>query len=182
MSQGLRDMLANRRFAIPLIGLLALCFIGILMIGIVIIFQPGKTSEPVAEVTETATVAPTDTSAPTWTPSPTNSPTPRPSPTLVPVGTVPTGEAAQPTGEATSTSGGTPAVEASATTEPATGGEATVTTTTAPGGGSSAQETATPESGDDELAQTGVGWGLILFSGVGLAMLAVVARRLRMAS
>jgi hypothetical protein len=41
-------------------------------------------------------------------------------------------------------------------------------------------ETETVE--DEELAQTGIGWGLILFSGVGLGLLAVAARRLRMAS
>lgn len=44
----------------------------------------------------------------------------------------------------------------------------------------SADATATPIP-DEELADTGIGWGLVLFAGVGLAMLAVAARRFRMA-
>jgi hypothetical protein len=167
MAEGLREMLANRRFAIPLIALLALCFIGLLLIGFVIIFRPGENGEPVAQATSTATALPTDTS-PTAAPSPTNSPTPSPTPTLVPtIGAVTEEETDQP----------------AVTTEPDatdTGGEATVEPTTEEGAGD--QETPTPEEGEDELAQTGVGWGLVLGSAVGLAALALVARRLRLAS
>jgi hypothetical protein len=165
MSQGLRDMLANRRFAIPLIGLLALCLIGLLMIGFVIIFQPGKSPTPVAQASGTATVAPSDTLEPTWTVRPTDSPTPRPSPTLVPVGTVATAITSQATGEVTSVVGGTATVQATATSVQ----QAT------------SQATATPQPGENELAETGVGWGLVLFSGMGLALLALVARRMRLA-
>jgi len=46
--------------------------------------------------------------------------------------------------------------------------------------GQSAEATATPVT-DEELADTGIGWGLVLFAGIGLAGLAVVARRFRMA-
>jgi len=41
MSQGLRELLANRRFAIPLIVLLAFCFVGLLLIGVILIWKPG---------------------------------------------------------------------------------------------------------------------------------------------
>ena len=41
MSQGLREMLANRRFAIPLIVLLAFCFVGLILVGVVLILKPG---------------------------------------------------------------------------------------------------------------------------------------------
>jgi hypothetical protein len=43
------------------------------------------------------------------------------------------------------------------------------------------EPTATP-SPDDELAETGLGWGLVLLSGLGLGGLVIAARRLRMAS
>jgi hypothetical protein len=43
-----------------------------------------------------------------------------------------------------------------------------------------AEETPVPIT-DEELADTGIGWGLVLFAGVGLAGLAIVARRFRMA-
>jgi cytoskeletal protein RodZ len=174
MSQGLRDMLADRRFAIPLIGLLALCFIGLLLLGLTFIFGLGG-KEPVASVTDTPTPAVTDTSEPTRTPSPTSSPTPSPSPTLVPVGTAPSGQTAQPTGEGTPPTGETVTVEASVTS--GTGQGTAVATSEA----TATQATATPESGEDELAETGVGWSLVFFSGLGLAMLALVARRLRLA-
>jgi hypothetical protein len=43
-----------------------------------------------------------------------------------------------------------------------------------------AEPTATLAVEDEQLAQTGVGWGLILASGAGLAGLVIAARRLRM--
>jgi hypothetical protein len=166
MSQDLRDMLSNRRFAIPLIVLLAFCFVGLILVGIVLILRPGapQDGEPVAQATSTV---PTEaTELPTSTRAPTDSPTPRSSPTLVPVGT-----------EVSSGSGGTPVSSV--------GGEATATESVAtaepPSTESAAAEaTATPPT-DEELADTGVGWGLIIFSGIGLALLVLVARRLRLA-
>lgn len=170
MSQDLRDMLANRRFAVPLIILLAFCFIGLILVGIVLILGLGASDgdQPIAEVTDTATLEPSE--PPTWTPEPTDSPTPRPSPTLVPLGT-----------SDGPTSGGTPVSsaggEATATSGAATAEPTAESTSTVP---TSEQGTATPQT-EEELAQTGVGWGLILFSGAGLAALALVARRLRLA-
>lgn len=167
MSEGLRDMLANRRFAIPLIILLAFCFIGLILVGVVLILRPGAPppGTPVAQAT--ATTALEATREPTSTPQPIDSPTPRPSPTLVPLGTPVSSEA---TGTAES-SAGTPVSPAG--TDEATA-EATAT------GSAGGEATATPQT-EDELAQTGVGWGLILVSGIGLAMLVVVARRFRLA-
>ena len=46
--------------------------------------------------------------------------------------------------------------------------------------GPTAEATSVPIT-DEELADTGIGWGLVLFAGVGLAGLAIVARRFRMA-
>jgi hypothetical protein len=161
MSQDLREMLANRRFAIPLIILLGFCFVGLILIGIVLILRPGSTGggEEIADMTATAVAA--TTSRPTMTPLPTKPPTARPTATMVPVGT-PVGSGTQ----------GTPVSSAT--------GEATASPTLQ----ATAQATATPQATtaptDDELADTGVGWGLILFSAVGLAMVALVARRLRM--
>jgi hypothetical protein len=66
----------------------------------------------------------------------------------------------------------TPTEAAAATSEP--------TAQATPGTGSEAQATATPLP-DDELADTGVGWGLIVLSGVGLAGLVIFARRFRLA-
>ena len=166
MSQDLRDMLSNRRFAIPLVVLLAFCFIGLILVGIVLILRPGAPQDggPVAQATSTV---PTDVSEPpTWTPAPTDSPTPRSSPTLVPVGT-----------EVTSGSGGTPvssADGAATATEPVATAEPTSTES------ATAEATAIPST-EEQLADTGVGWGLILFSGIGLALLVLVARRLRLA-
>jgi hypothetical protein len=171
MSQGLRDMLANRRFAIPLIGLLALCLIGLFMIGIVIIFQPGKSDEladqagdSLAMAIQSSAVAPTNTPEPTWTPSPTTMPTSRPTATLVPVGTV----TSQPLPTPTATALLVAEVQATATT---------FATSEQP----VAQATDAPTAEDSELAETGLGWGLVLMSGVGLAALAFVARRVRLA-
>jgi cell division septation protein DedD len=166
MSQDLRDLLANRRFAIPLIILLGFCFVGLILIGIVLIWRPGSQGggETVADVT--ATAASEATARPTQSAIPTRSPTPRPSATMVSLST-----------EVASSSGGTPVTS--------TGGEGTPTTTEATTE-ATAQATATPQAtatlqAEDELADTGVGWGLVLFSAVGLAGLAIVARRLRMA-
>lgn len=170
MSQGLRDMLANRRFAIPLIILLAFCFIGLILVGAVLILRPGAPPEgtPIAQETSTRPLIPTE--QPTSTRVPTGSPTPRPSPTLVPLGT-----------QVGSASGGTPVSSvgdgATATAAAATAEATTEPTATGSTGG---EATATPQT-EEELADTGVGWGLILFSGIGLALLALVARRVRLA-
>ena len=157
MSQGLRDMLANRKFAIPLIILLAFCLIGLILVGIVLILRPGAPGggTPVAQTTFTPTLQPTRPPIPTSIP--TDTPAPRASPTLVPLGTPATSVALA---TSTTPAGGT------ATSSVATAGPATAT--------------ATPPT-DEELADTGIGWGLILFSGIGLALLAVMARRLRLA-
>lgn len=193
MSQGLRDMLANRRFAIPLIALLAFCFIGLILIGVVLIWQPGAPDDggDVAQDTPSPTVEPTEQG--TLTPTATATSTPRPSPTLVvldtpdggapgdgtpgagteePVSTVEVGET-QAAAEQTLTA------VAGQTISPA---DQTATAAAAAGGQDTAEpmDTAPPE--DEELAETGIGWGLILFSGVGLGLLAIAARRLRMAS
>ena len=166
MSRDLRDMLANRRFAIPLIILLAFCFVGLILVGVVLILRPGASDggEPVAQATATVTLVPTDQA--TSTPSPTNSPTPRSSPTLVPLGT-----STEPVSAGTAVT--------SVAGEPTATGEATTAVPTSPST-PAGEATATPQT-EDELAQTGVGWGLVLFSGAGLAVLALIARRLRLA-
>ena len=163
MSQGLRDMLANRRFAIPLIILLAFCFVGLILVGIVLILRP-EADEPVAEVADTP-AAVESTTAPTATTPPTEEPTPRPSPTLVPLGTL-----TEPVEEATA--------------ESSTDGNETPSTDATPeateNSDQDAQATATPIA-DEELADTGIGWGLVIFAGIGMGLLAVAARRLRLA-
>jgi hypothetical protein len=90
---------------------------------------------------------------------------------LVPIGT----SVASTTGEATEPvmSGGEG--EATAIVEEEATGEATEEEAIGE------ESTATPEIEDEELAETGLGWGLILVSGVGLAGVAVAARRLRLA-
>jgi hypothetical protein len=170
MSQGFRDMLANRRFAIPLIALLAFCFIGLILVGIVLILRPGlqDNGESVAGATATSALGSQEQEAPTV--QPTSSPTPRPSPTLVPVGTE-VGSGAAETPEPSVGQGAT------ATAAAATAEAIIQATSTA---GAAQEPTATPPS-DEELADTGIGWGLILISGVGLAALVIVARRLRLA-
>ena len=154
MSQGLRDMLANRRFAIPLIILLAFCFVGLILVGVVLILQPSS-DDAAAAVTDTPVVD-EPTAQATATLPPTEEPTARPSPTLVPVGTPVTSAV----GDETPTT--------AATAEP------TAAPTESP------QATDIPVT-DEELADTGIGWRLVLFAGVGLGLLAVAARRLRMA-
>ena len=165
MSQGLREMLANRRFAIPLIVLLAFCFVGLILVGVVLILKPGAPGpdEPVAQATNTPGLEPTMEA--TSTEAPTKVPTQRPTPTLVPLGT-----------PGDSASGGTPVSSVGGDATPTTAATAKPTATS----GQTAEATATPIA-DDELADTGIGWGLVLFAGIGLAMLAVVARRFRMA-
>jgi cytoskeletal protein RodZ len=179
MSQGLRDMLANRRFAIPLIILLAFCFIGLILVGIVLILRPGAEdgNQPTAVAEITSTVTPTAEELVTFTPTPTETPTPRPTPTLVPIGTGGTSTTAtSATGaEPTAAGAGTAVAQVTASTV------SVPTTTPSVAATSGGQATATPTSETGELAQTGAGWGLILFAGAGLAMLAVVARRLRLA-
>jgi hypothetical protein len=151
-------MLANRRFAIPLIVLLAFCLVGLILVGIVLILRPGApdADEPVAQTTNTPELELTVQA--TSIQEPTEEPTRRPTPTLVPLGT-----------SVATASGNEDATPATAATA-----EATATA------GQSAQATDVPIT-DEELADTGIGWGLVLFAGVGLAMLAVAARRLRMA-
>ena len=151
MSQIVRNLAANRRFAIPLIILLALCLVGLLSLGVLLVSDRNK---PVAEATATATLQPTQTSVPTMVPTSAAQPTAKPTNTLVPVGT--------------------PVSVASATLPPA------IADTAAPTSGP-VQPTAAPPD-EDELADTGIGWGLILTSGVGLALLFIAARRLRLAS
>jgi hypothetical protein len=165
MSQGMRDMLANKKFAIPLIVLLGFCLVGLILVGVVLLLRPGAgdSRAPVDVAGEVLTPSVTAAELATFTPAPANTPTPRSTPTLVPVATVAdeSGATAVPTAEvdAGSDSGG---AEATSTPVP------TVVPTVA--------ET----NSDGELAQTGLGWGLILFAGTGLAVLAVVARRLRL--
>ena len=169
MSQGLRDMLANRRFAIPLIVLLAFCFVGLILVGVVLILKPGApdADEPVAEVTDAPGLEVTGeaTEEVTAAPTATEAPTRRPTPTLVPVGTlVDSGSESTPA----SSTGGDETPTTAATTEPTATAEETAEATSAP-------------VTDEELADTGIGWGLVLFAGVGLAGLAIAARRFRMA-
>ena len=165
MSQGLREMLANRRFAIPLIILLAFCFVGLILVGVVLILKPGAPAadQPVAETTSSPGLEVTEQA--TLTPTATEMPTRRPTPTLVPVGTSVDSESA---GTPVSSAGGDETPTTAATAEP---------TATA---GQSAEATSVPIT-DEELADTGIGWGLVFFAGVGLAGLAIVARRFRMA-
>jgi hypothetical protein len=169
MSDGLRAMLGNRRFAIPLIILLGFCFIGLLMIGFVLIFKPGATppSDTAAKVAVTAATdtpePPTSTTEPSATASPTATRTPTGTPTQSAADEPPLTSVAAATAE--------PSDTPQPTTEP-----------TSEGGSGEATATSTPEDpDDDELAQTGLGWGLVLVSSVGLGALAVLARRLRMA-
>lgn len=164
--QSFRDMLANRKFAIPLIGLLGICLVGLLMLGVVLI-MPGLRADTRAEtvnLTPDQVAQQATQSAPL--PSPTAKPTetPRPTPTLVPVGTPVSSTTSEPTAESVGT-----VVAQAATTQPTA--EAADT-----------QPTPTLAAADEELADTGLGWGLILFSGAGLAAVAAAARRLRIAS
>jgi len=181
MFQNLRDLMSNRKFAIPLIVLLGICFIGLLLLGFALILPSIRSdSEPVADVVLTqAAVEGTETAALTTpTEAPTQKPTPRPSPTLVPVGTSVGSGANQPEGTAV----------AEVTSSPVTSaGEATTATAQAAAsaapteGSTTAEETPTSGGQDEELADTGIGWGLIFVSGGGLAAVAIAARRLRMA-
>ena len=158
MLQGLRDMLANRRFAIPLIVLLLFCLAGLILVAIVLIFKPGAQDADDAVAQATSTPEPALTAAATSDVEPTEVPTRRPTPTLVPLGT------------SVGSTGGDE--DAAPTTAPTA--EPTATS------GSSTEETPVPIT-DEELADTGIGWGLALSAGAGLALLAVAARRLRMA-
>lgn len=181
MSQGLRDMLANRRFAIPLIILLAFCFIGLILIGIVLIWQPGAPdeAEPVAQ--ETGTAAPEPTDLATFTPTATDTATPRPSPTLVPVGT-PQTEATLSTAQVGETEVAAQQTQTAEAGQTPSAADETATATAGEGEEATAAPTDTAVVDEEELAETGIGWGLILVSGVGLGLLAVAARRLRLAN
>jgi cytoskeletal protein RodZ len=186
-------MLANRRFAIPLIILLAFCFIGLILIGVVLIWQPGAPDDggAVAQDTASPTVEPTETVPPTSTATATS--TPRPSPTLVVLDSPGTGTAGGETPEAgteepvSTVEVGETQVAAEETLTAAAGesvssADQTATAEAASGEEATTEPTETETVEDEELAQTGIGWGLILFSGVGLGLLAIAARRLRMAS
>jgi hypothetical protein len=177
MSQGLRNMLANRKFAIPLIILLAFCFIGLLLIGIVLVSGLTSREKSVAKATPTTAVAPTSALV-TFTPAATKPPTPKPSPTLVRLGTAVSSAGGENTPAATTAA----TVAGAATKAPTTAPTSAPTTKPTSAQGAGAQATATPGTADEELAQTGVGWGLILASGIGLALLVVAVRRLRLAS
>ncbi len=157
MSQGLRNLLANRRFAIPLIVLLAFCLVGLILVGVVLIVKPGAQDADEAVAQATTTPESTTTVVATSAVEPTGEPTRRPTPTLVPLGT----SVDSPSEDEDAAPTATPTTEPTATS------------------GSSTEATAAPIT-DDELADTGIGWGLALFAGVGLAILAVAARRLRM--
>ena len=184
MAQNLRDTLSNRKFAIPLIALLGVCFIGLLLLGVVLILpglrdDSGRVAQeatPEAEI-ETETAATSMPATPTT--KPTDAPTPKPSPTLVPVGTAIESSAGSgttaPGAEATESAGAPVVSEGEATSQ----AEATIEPT--PEGGYGDQPTATVAVEDEELAETGIGLGLVLISGVGLGAVAVAARRLRMA-
>lgn len=176
MTGNLRSLLTNRRFAIPLIVLLGFCFIGLLMIGFVLIFRPGAETKADTEA-RIAAVAPTSPTAKrTSSPIPEASSTSTPRPTLTPFSTS-TKEATE---EAAST---TVAMTTATPTSESEAGPTETPTATAEEGTS--EPTASPEpeeTGDDELAQTGIGWGLVFISAVGLAGLVIVARRLRLAS
>jgi hypothetical protein len=179
MAQNFRDMLSNRKFAIPLIALLGVCFVGLLLLGIVLIL-PGlrstADSERVADAIPTeAAVEPEPTEVPnTPTLAPTTTPTPEATPTLVPVGT----QLASADANATATV----KAEAQATSDASATKEAATDEPTPEGMGDQPAATATPAIEDQELAETGVGWGLVIFSGAGLAAVAVAARRLRMSA
>jgi hypothetical protein len=168
-------MLGNRRFAIPLIILLAFCFIGLILVGIVLILRPGAPADSTPVAQATATVALEATEEPSSTPEPVDSPTPRPTPTLVPMGTSVDSES---TGTAASTAVST--AESSAGTAVSSSGTDEPTTEATAAEGAAEEATTTPD-GEEQLADTGVGWGLILVSGVGLAILVLVSRRLRLA-
>jgi hypothetical protein len=83
----------------------------------------------------------------------------------------------------------TNAVEATADTTLSGGEEATAQVTDTVEPEATAKPTTEQELGDqetptpagDELAQTGLGWGLVLVSAVGLGAVAIAARRLRLA-
>jgi hypothetical protein len=162
MSQGIRDMLANKKFAMPLLVLLGFCLVGLILVGVVLILRPGAgdAGAPTKVGGEAITPSITAVALVTFTPAPSYTATPRPSPTLVPVAPAAEGDEGTPAATAdVGSSAGSP-------TAAATAAQATATT-------------ASTDS-DGELAETGLGWGLILFAGTGLAGLAVAARRLRL--
>ena len=187
MSQSVRDMLANRRFTIPLMILLAFCLVGLILIGVVLIWQPDFLDDGTTVAQASVTSPPEQTALPTVAPTATETATPRPSPTLVPLGTQP---ATAPEASPSSAEGDETQEAAEQTTTAVTGETATVeegstpeaTATVVEEGGS---EEATPAPTEPtveegELAQTGIGWGLVFFSGAALGLLAIVARRLRL--
>ena len=167
MSQGIRDMLANKKFAIPLIILLGFCLVGLILVGVVLLLRPGDGEGDRSTELAGAALTPSVTAIDlvTFTPGPANTATPRPSATLVPVATVAVTAGA--TAAATADVGATSGAPTAQATAAATAAVSQATATIA-------------ADGDDELAQTGLGWGLILFAGGGLAALTMAARRLRM--
>jgi len=117
MSQGFREMLANRRFAIPLIVLLAFCFIGLILVGIVLILRPGD-GAPVAQATTPAATA-TRSQPVTFTPSPTATPLPTDiSSPILPESTATSSSTPSPTPTATATPQPTPSPSPTPSPEP----------------------------------------------------------------
>ena len=179
MSQSIRDLMANKKFSIPLLILLGFSLVGLILAGVVLLQRPG--GEPTAEPTQVAGAAltPSVTAADlvTFTPAPTNTPTAEPSPTLLPVAPV-ASPTLLPVAPVTSVAGGTPA--ATATARVAGSASPTPQNTATPDTAvSQATATTAATDSDGELAQTGLGSGLILLAGGGLAALAVAAHRLR---
>lgn len=159
MSSDLRALLANRRFAIPLIALLGIAFVGMILVGVILITRPGSDDgSQVALATSTPESEPTERSTATALPSATLEPAA--TPTLVPVGTSESPSATD--------------IALTSTSEAESSSQAT------PGSGNTPVATAAAPA-EEELADTGVGWGLILVSAIGLSGLVVVARRLRLA-
>jgi hypothetical protein len=146
--------------------------IGLILIGVVLIWQPAALDDLGRLAQATTAVLPEETE--TATPTATKTATPRPSPTLVPLGT-------QPAATPETTASGAEAEETQDVAEQTMTAVAVDTAAAQGGNGEEATPapTESPEE-DDELAQTGIGWGLILFSGAGLGLLAAVARRLRL--
>jgi hypothetical protein len=166
MSREIRALLANRRFAIPLIALLGIAFVGLILVGVILITRPGTSDDGSQAALATSTSALEATERPTTTALPSATVEPSSTPTLVPLGT-PASPSETDVADASTSEAETPSDE-----------EATAQPT--PGSGDSPAATATAPT-EDELADTGVGWGLIVLSAIGLSGLVLLARRLRLA-
>lgn len=144
---------------------------------------PTNTNTPIPPPTDTRTPTPTKTPV-TPTNTPTSTTTPTPSPTLHPITPMvtitPLPPTKQPTQAATRTPAPTSLPGTATATRPPT---ATFTPSPTPGPGTpaalvqpSATSTPTP---DEEIAQTGSGWGTLLLWGFVLAGLLIAFRLLR---